>query len=320
MAAAAISSRWPLRVGSCCAGAMTWAWRSHPTCWNSWSRPDLPPSPSGRSRRSPATGFRLNNPADLMAEVVGHITRAWEEWATALTELADGVDLLVTGKVEQGLAANVAEYYGIPLATLQYFPAGDSPLGGFLGHVTQDAQDAQHRALGLPQGTGPSTRSTLEIQAYDEVCFPGLAAEWSQQSGISRLRPFVGALTLELPGDADDEVLSWIAAGTPPIYFGFGSMPIPSPVETVAVISAACAQLGERALMCSGPNDFGYVPHFDNVKSDLHGEPFGRLSRLSRGRPPRGLWHDGRGHAGCHPHADPLAPSGRPADLGGRRY
>ena len=39
-------------------------------------------------------------------------------------------------------------------------------------------------------------------------------------------QPFVGALTLELPTDADDEVLSWIAAGTPPIYFGFGSTPI----------------------------------------------------------------------------------------------
>jgi UDP:flavonoid glycosyltransferase YjiC (YdhE family) len=29
-----------------------------------------------------------------------------------------------------------------------------------------------------------------------------------------------------LPTDADDEVLSWIAAGTRPIYFGFGSMPL----------------------------------------------------------------------------------------------
>jgi UDP:flavonoid glycosyltransferase YjiC (YdhE family) len=63
----------------------------------------------------------------------------------------------------------------------------------------------------------------LEIQAYDELCFPGLAAEWPEQRGR---RPFVGALTLELPTDADDEVLSWIAAGTRPIYFGFGSMPL----------------------------------------------------------------------------------------------
>ena len=54
--------------------------------------------------------------------------------------------------------------------------------------------------------------------------------------------------------------------GTPPIYFGFGSTPIASPPETVAVISAACARLGERALICSGPNDFTQVPQFDHVK------------------------------------------------------
>ena len=47
-----------------------------------------------------------------------------------------------------------------------------------------------------------------------------MAAEWGEQGDR---RPFVGALTLELPTDADEEALSWITAGTPPIYFGFGS-------------------------------------------------------------------------------------------------
>jgi UDP:flavonoid glycosyltransferase YjiC (YdhE family) len=70
-----------------------------------------------------------------------------------------------------------------------------------------------------------------------------------------------------LPTDADDEVLSWIAAGNPPIYFGFGSnVRIPSPAALVAEISAACAQLGERALICSGAGDFADIAHFDNVK------------------------------------------------------
>ena len=87
-------------------------------------------------------------------------------------------------------------------------------------HITKEAEDAQRRALGLPEETGPSTRQSLEIQAYDELFFPGLAAEWVK---CDVRRPFVGGLTLELPMDADDEVSSWIAAGSPPIYFGFGS-------------------------------------------------------------------------------------------------
>jgi UDP:flavonoid glycosyltransferase YjiC (YdhE family) len=126
----------------------------------------------------------------------------------------------------------------------------------------KEAEAAQRRALGLLEATEPSPQA-LEIQAYDEVCFPGLATEWAEQS---RRRPFVGALTMELPTDADDEVLSWIAAGTPPIYFGFGSTPVISPADTVAMISAACAQLGERALICSATSDFTHIPHVDHVK------------------------------------------------------
>lgn len=66
--------------------------------------------------------------------------------------------------------------------------------------------------------------------------------------------------------DADQEVASWIAAGTPPIFFGFGSTPVRSPVETIEMIGGACAQLGERALVASGQTDFSDVPHFDHVK------------------------------------------------------
>jgi UDP:flavonoid glycosyltransferase YjiC (YdhE family) len=197
-----------------------------------------------------------------MVEVMEHVARAWADWGTTLTTLADGADLILTGKGEQGLAANVAEYYDIPLAVLHFFPGGQSHPGGMLGGIIKDAEVAQRRALGLPEATG--SFESLEIHAYDELCFPEVATEWAELGG--RL-PFVGALTLELPTDADDEVSSWIAAGTSPIYFGFGNnVQLPSPAETVAGISAACAQLGERALICAGASDFAGIPHFDNVK------------------------------------------------------
>jgi UDP:flavonoid glycosyltransferase YjiC (YdhE family) len=134
--------------------------------------------------------------------------------------------------------------------------------------IEKKVEDAQRRELGLPKATRPAPRriaerGSLEIQAYDEVCFPELAAEWAKWNGR---RPIVGALTMESPTDADDEVASWIAAGTPPIFFGFGSMPVESPGDTLAMISAACAELGERALVCSGWSDFIDVPHFEHVK------------------------------------------------------
>jgi len=211
----------------------------------------------------PVRNRMIEDPASAMAEQVEYLSRAMEEWGTTLTALANGADLLVTGRIEQGLAANVAEYYGIPHAALHFFPGAHSRLSGWAGDTTEEAEDAQRRELGLPEATGHSTRS-LEIQAYDALCFPDLAAEWADGDGW---RPFVGALTLELPTEADDEVLSWIAEGTPPIYFGFGSgVWLPYAAQTFGLISVACARLGERALICSGASDFADAPPSDQVK------------------------------------------------------
>jgi UDP:flavonoid glycosyltransferase YjiC (YdhE family) len=211
--------------------------------------------------------------------------QCWEEMSTTLKSLADGADLLFTGVNFEDAAANVAEYYDIPLATLHYFPLRPNarvlpflpaPLGRsavtafwwLSWRGTKKVEDAQRRELGLPKSTGSAPRriterGALEIQAYDEACFPGLAAEWAKWDGQ---RPFVGTLTLELPTDADEEVASWIAAGTPPIYFGFGSIPVESPADAIAMISGACAQLGERALIGAAGTDFSNVPHPDHVK------------------------------------------------------
>src|SRR5271163_1915850 len=209
---------------------------------------------------------RNRSPQDPVSAVVDekeYLSRAMEEWGTTLTPLANGADLLLTGRVEQQLAANVAEYYGIPQAALHFYPEAHLRQSGWVGDVMEQAEDAHRRALGMADATGPSPRS-LEIQAYDALYFPELAAEWADGDNW---RPFVGALTLELPTEADDEVLSWIAEGTPPIYFGFGSgVWLQQPAQTFGLISVACARLGERALICTGASDFANAPHSDQVK------------------------------------------------------
>jgi UDP:flavonoid glycosyltransferase YjiC (YdhE family) len=215
--------------------------------------------------------------------------RAWAEMSTMLTSLADGADVLVTGLSYEELVVNVADHRGIPLATVLWFPIR---VNGHLfpslpapvirtamrlyelviGRGLKKVEDTQRRELGLPPATGLvsrriAERGSLEIQAYDEVCFPGLATEWAKGTGHRPFnRPFVGTLTLELAADADEEVVSWIAAGTPPICFGFGSIPVQSPADMIAMIAAACAQLGVRALVCAGWSDFSDVPQFDHVK------------------------------------------------------
>ncbi|MBE1552849.1 UDP:flavonoid glycosyltransferase YjiC (YdhE family) [Mycobacterium sp. OAS707] len=221
-------------------------------------------------------------PLNFVRAFKEYVSRGWAEMSATLTSLADGADVVLTGTIYQGVAANVAEYYDVPLAALHYFPSranghlvpmvpapvtrsAISAVWWLYWRMTKDADDSQRRELGLPQTASSlsrrlTERQALEIQAYDELCFPGLAAEWGGRW------PFVGALSLQLPTPADDEVATWIAAGTAPIYFGFGSMPVRSAADTVAMISAVCAELGERALICSGWADFDGPPTSDHVK------------------------------------------------------
>ena len=230
--------------------------------------------------------WRIQELNKSLGEVAGAFSQHRREVSATLMSLTDGADLLITGMNFEDVAANVAEYREIPLATVNHFPLRangqllpflPTPLGRSAMTVFEwlswrgkrkIEDDAERREFGLPIATGPwprriAERGSLEIQAYDEVCFPGLAAEWAKWDGQ---RPFVGALTMELPTDADEEVLSWIAAGTPPICFGFGSVSVESAGDTLAMIGAACAQLGERALVCAAGTDFTKVPHFEHVK------------------------------------------------------
>ncbi|MBY0440531.1 MAG: glycosyltransferase [Mycobacteriaceae bacterium] len=226
--------------------------------------------------------WRPQNPITLIRTSSEYFSLGWAEMSTTLTALAAGADLLLTTAGYQDVAANVAEYHDIPLAALHCFPfrpnghllptvpapvtrAATATVEWIHWRMTKRAQVAQRRELGLPHASGSAARrmierGSLEIQAYDELFFPGLAAEWSDR------RPFIGALTLGLATHADAEITSWINAGPPPLYFGFGSMPIESPADTVAMIKAVCAQLGQRALICLGANQISPLPQSTQVK------------------------------------------------------
>lgn len=221
----------------------------------------------------------------MRREVVEPFLQCWKDIVATLTSLAQGADVLVTGVNFEDAAGNVAEYYDIPLATLHFFPLRangrflpllPAPLGRLTMRLgewlawqnAKKVEGVQRGELALPRATAPSpwritARGSLEIQAYDRVCFPGLAEEWAEHEGR---RPFVGALTMDLPTDFDDEVASWVATGTPPIFFGFGSLPVESAAQTLAMISSACEELGERALVCSAGSDFSQVLSAENIK------------------------------------------------------
>jgi vancomycin aglycone glucosyltransferase len=128
-------------------------------------------------------GFRrelskIQNPITKVREVTEHVTQVWAEKGTTLTELANGADLLLAGITEQGLAANVAEYYRIPLAALHFYPVQVLELGWLDWRITKEAESAHRRALGLPEATDPSMGS-LEIRPTTSCACPS----WQPNGG-----------------------------------------------------------------------------------------------------------------------------------------
>ena len=227
--------------------------------------------------------WRPRNPLRALQEAREYATAGWIDMSRTLEELADGTDLILTGTTYQEVAANVAEKQGVPLAAMHYFPARPNSklapvtlpapllISGMrtaewaYWRLVKPAEDEQRRRLGLPPATTPSARrivesGAVEIQAYDEVLFPGLDAEWNGS------RPFVGSITLELETTADTDVNRWIANGTAPIYFGFGSTPIDSPSELLGLIESVCVELGERALVTAGSDQWADLPHSGATK------------------------------------------------------
>lgn len=260
--------------------------------------------PDALTAATPADWLRLGNPVAALRKARAAATAGWPEINRVLLTISDGADAMVSGTAYQELVANVAEYQRIPLAQIHYFPVransaalpirlprGALTAGWAAGEwsywrLIKPAEDIQRRALGLRPSTTRSVRriaesGALEIQAYDPVFFPGLAAEWAavrpQAAQWAGARPLIGSLTLQQPTDVDDEVAAWISAGPPPIYFGFGSMPVENPGHTLEMVTRVCAELGERALICSGATDFGSSPaaaHVHLVESVNHAAVF----------------------------------------------
>ncbi|GAA1480517.1 glycosyltransferase [Gordonia sinesedis] len=209
-------------------------------------------------------------------------------------------DVVVATLLTEDRAASVTEATGAPMVVVHGFPGRASrtyPFPGtlpparsfprpvnratwaiaenlrrlvFLPYLNQLRTDlGLRRSLATPSEM-LSRRGVREIQIYDPALVPGLAEEWGDR------RPLVGFLPLprearEAIGemaDAHADVLDWIAAGDPPLYCGFGSMPIRDAAATTAMVDDVARRLGLRILVSAGWSDLDAADHAssDRVK------------------------------------------------------
>lgn len=201
--------------------------------------------------------------------------------------VCDGADLIVAGSLAEHRAACVAEARGMPLAGLHYAPM--RPTGAYpnmlitTGRLPRRRNLATHSlfqrmywrsmahdintfraSIGLPPTNTPTAirlaaARTLELQAYHPALVPDL-------TDYPAHRPIVGFLTpdddlrrrlgeLEVDSDLD----AWLAEGEPPVFVGFGSMPIMDPAGTMAMITRTSHRVGTRVLIGAGWSRFGHV-------------------------------------------------------------
>jgi sterol 3beta-glucosyltransferase len=206
-----------------------------------------------------------------------------EALATMLDMTADA-DVIVSGSISLGEAACIAEARHIPLVTLQYAPWQKNshfvplvmtqrrypgPVNRLVHNLVARAERKltgdyfrEFRArLGLPRRARTETAAfersaALEIQAYSRHLVPELAA-WHPR------RPLVGFCALpaeerRLLGESelDPTVDQWLADGEPPVFLGFGSMPVQDMPAMMNMADDFGRRLGTRVLVGAGWSDY----------------------------------------------------------------
>lgn len=238
---------------------------------------------SEEGQRALAAGSSLK----LMRMVGQQMDAYGEQMNREVIEVCRGADVVVSTLLTEDRAASVTEATDTPLVTLHGFPgrycrgypfpgalppdrAYPAPVNAITWRVSENIRRvvflkylaALRKDLGLRfSAATPSEmlakRGVPEVQIYDPAFVPGLAQEWGER------RPLVGFLELERTAreaigegvDRHADLLEWIDAGDPPLYCGFGSMPIRDAASTIAMVERVARTLDRRVLVSAGWSD-----------------------------------------------------------------
>ena len=241
----------------------------------------------------------------------------YSELITDLGDIVDGADAIVTGFTTEQITLAYAERAGIPLISLHHAPVRRNTVHGPLpslhwggtrtvlaqwwlfdrlfGFMTRRRDALLRERLGCaPALRSPAAQLVaapgIEIQAYDPLFAIRNDPVWDADAAL-RPRPVVGFL--ELPSTrrlgldemhSTEELSDWFDAGDPPVYVGFGSMPVRDPAKMIEAAVTATRRLGRRLLLCTGWNDLPTDPLAGEdirvVRAVDHDAVFGRCAAI----------------------------------------
>lgn len=229
----------------------------------------VPIGPELRSTAQAKPGGATPTPEQLRQMIGGTVAAQF----TTISAAAEACDVIVGATALQVAAPSVAEQMGIPYVFAAYCPAvlpsshhappvlvmrGDKPAAADADFVALWAQDAQR--WNVTWGPVLNARRTAlglapmsDVRSHVLTSQPWLAADtalapWPDSTDEAVLQ--TGAWILPDERALEDEVAAFLAAGEPPIYFGFGS--IRAPVDMSRVMIEAARALGRRAIVSRG--------------------------------------------------------------------
>ena len=238
--------------------------------------PVTPIGPEVRSTAKPNPSAAPLTPERRRQMMEGTVATQFETIAAA----ADGCDVIVGATALQIAAPSVAARMGIPYVFAAYCPAvlpsphhappvltmlGDAPAPAMADYSELWVKDAlrwndgwgtllnsQRESLGLPPVT--------DVRRYVLTDRPWLAADpmlapWPDAADVAVVQTGAWILPDERP--LSPELESFLDAGEPPVYFGFGSARTPENLSRVMIESARA--LGRRAIVSRGWADLSLI-------------------------------------------------------------
>ena len=238
--------------------------------------PVTPIGPELRSTGKAGLAAAAPTPEQRRQMIEGTVATQFETISAA----AQGCDVIVGATALQVAAPSIAEKLGIPYVFAAYCPAvlpsphhappvlamlGDKPAAAAPDYSALWEQDAQ-RWNGTWAALLNAQRARLGLDPVDDVRGhiltdqPWLAADptlgpWPDPADGAVFQTGAWILPDERP--LSPELEAFLAAGEPPVYFGFGSIRAPAELNRVMIETARA--LGRRAIILQGWAELGLL-------------------------------------------------------------
>jgi vancomycin aglycone glucosyltransferase len=239
----------------------------------------MPVTPIGPELRSTAKASPrpvMITPEQRRQMIEGTVAAQFE----TITRAADGCDMVVGATALQIAAPSVAERFGLPYVFAAYCPAvlpsshhpppvlpmlGDAPAPAMADYSELWVKDAHRwndtwKPMLNAQRTALGLTPVSDVRSHVLTDRPWLAADqtlgpWPGSADGAVFQ--TGAWIVPDDRPLGPELEAFLAAGDPPIYFGFGSIRAPEDLSRAMIESARA--LGRRAILSRGWADLSLL-------------------------------------------------------------